>query len=49
MKEDQPIFAVIEPVTVPNERSKPKRMMIIAIWTFLGMVIGIGKCLLKRL
>ena len=47
MKEDQPIFAVIEPVTVPNERSKPKRMMIIAIWTFLGMVIGIGNVFLK--
>jgi lipopolysaccharide biosynthesis protein len=42
LKEDQPIFTIIEPVSVPNERSKPKRVMIVAIWTFVGLVIGIG-------
>ena len=47
MKEDQPIFTIIEPVSVPNERSKPKRMMIIAIWTFVGLIIGIGNVFLK--
>ena len=47
LKEDQPIFTVIEPVSVPNAPSKPKRMMIIAIWTFVGLVIGIGNVFLK--
>jgi len=32
---------------VPNAPSKPKRMMIIAIWTFVGLVIGIGNVFLK--
>ena len=47
LKEDQPIFTVIEPVSVPNAPSKPKRMMIIAIWTFVGLVIGISNVFLK--
>ena len=47
LKEDQPIFTIIEPVSVPNAPSKPKRMMIIAIWTFVGLVIGIGNVFLK--
>ncbi len=47
LKEDQPIFTVIDPVSVPNAPSKPKRMMIIAIWTFVGLVIGIGNVFLK--
>ena len=42
LKEDQPIFTIIEPVSVPNERSKPNRIMIIAIWMFIGLVVGIG-------
>lgn len=42
VKEDTPVFAVIQPVVVPSERSKPKRTMILAIWTFLGVVIAIG-------
>mgnify|MGYP001038763987 CR=1 FL=1 len=42
VKEDTPVFAVIQPVVVPSERSKPKRTMILAIWLFLGIVVGIG-------
>jgi len=42
VKEDTPVFAVIQPVVVPSERSKPKRTMILAIWIFLGIVVGIG-------
>ncbi|AWL78138.1 capsule biosynthesis protein [Capnocytophaga canimorsus] len=47
VKEETPAFTVIEPVSVPNEKSKPKRGMIIAIWTFLGSVLGIGSVFLK--
>jgi len=42
VKDDTPVFSVIEPVTVPNERFKPKRAQIVIIWTFLGLVVGIG-------
>jgi len=42
VKEDTPVFSVIKPVTVPLERSKPKRSMIVIIWVFLGGLAGIG-------
>jgi hypothetical protein len=45
LQEDTPAFIDIEPVSIPLEKSKPRRGMIIAIWGFLGMVIGIGTIL----
>lgn len=42
VKEETPGFSIIKPVTVPLEKSKPKRAMILVIWIFLGGVIGIG-------
>ena len=42
LQEDTPAFIDIEPVSIPLEKSKPKRVMIIAIWGFLGVVVGIG-------
>lgn len=42
VKEDTPIFTIVEPVTVPMERSKPKRGLIIVGFTFLGIFVGIG-------
>jgi len=42
VKEETPGFSIIKPVTVPLEKSKPKRAMILVIWVFLGGVIGIG-------
>ncbi len=42
VKDDSPVFSVIEPVTIPNERFKPKRKQILIIWTFMGIIIGIG-------
>jgi len=42
VKEDTPVFTVIEPVSVPIEKSKPKRSMILIIWTFFGAIIGVG-------
>ena len=49
IKEDIPILTVVEPVQVPLERSKPKRIKILFIWSFIGgllacgLVIGIDK------
>ena len=42
VKEDTPVFTIIEPVFVPLETAKPKRKMILATWTFLGIIVGIG-------
>jgi uncharacterized protein involved in exopolysaccharide biosynthesis len=42
VKEDTPVFSVIEPVVVPRERSKPKRAMILIIWLFLAGITGVG-------
>jgi capsular polysaccharide biosynthesis protein len=42
VKEDTPVFSVIQPVTVPQESTKPKRKIILIIWIFLGGVVSIG-------
>ncbi|ATA90176.1 Wzz/FepE/Etk N-terminal domain-containing protein [Capnocytophaga stomatis] len=47
VKEEHPIFTIVEPVSVPNERSKPKRGMIVAIWTFFGFIIGVSLVFIK--
>jgi len=47
VNKDTPIFTIIEPVSVPLERSKPKRNMMVIIWTFLGIVFSVGWVLVK--
>lgn len=42
VKLDTPVFTIIEPVSVPTERSKPNRPLILFIWIFLGGVVGTG-------
>lgn len=42
VKQETPVLTVIEPITIPNERSQPKRKQIVMIWIFLGGIIGIG-------
>ena len=42
VKKDTPVFTIVEPVTVPTERSKPSRVKILVIWVFLGGVVGVG-------
>ena len=42
IKEDIPILTVVEPVQVPLERSKPKRVQILFVWCFLGGMLGCG-------
>ena len=42
VREETPVFTVIEPISVPTEKSKPNRTMILLIWIFLGGVIGVG-------
>lgn len=42
VKEDTPVFSILSPAVVPNEKSKPKKAMILMVWIFLGGVIGTG-------
>jgi len=40
VKQDTPVFTIIEPISVPTIRSKPNRPLILFIWLFLGGVLG---------
>ena len=45
VKETTPVLTVIKPVTVPRQKSKPRRAMILFAFTFLGAVAGMGTVL----
>lgn len=45
---DTPIFSVIDEVSVPNERSEPKRGFLVIIYVFLGLVLSVGFILGKE-
>ena len=47
VNKDTPIFTIIEPVSVPLKRSKPKRTMMVIVWTFLGGLFSVGWVLVK--
>ncbi len=47
VKKNTPIFTIIEPVVVPNEKSEPKRSIIVIICSLLGFVIASCYTLLK--
>lgn len=40
--ETTPILTVVEPVFVPIEKSKPNRVIMLFVYTFLGLIIGAG-------
>lgn len=42
VKEETPVFSVLEPAVVPYEKSKPKKAMIVVLWLFLGAIAGVG-------
>ena len=48
LNKDTPIFSVIDEVSVPNQRSAPKRSLIVLIYMFLGVVLSIFFLLAKE-
>jgi len=42
VSKDTPIFSIIQPVTVPIEKSAPKRPLIVVVFVFLGLIISFG-------
>ena len=47
LNKNTPIFSVLDEVSVPNKRSKPKRKFIVLIYMFSGIAISIGYILIK--
>ena len=47
VKEDTPVFTIIEPASVPLLKSKPNRTVILIAWSFLGGIVGLGVLYLK--
>ena len=48
LNKDTPIFSVIDEVSVPNKRTKPKRSLLVIIYTFIGLLISFGFVLGKE-
>ncbi|MFW2347688.1 MAG: Wzz/FepE/Etk N-terminal domain-containing protein [Wenyingzhuangia sp.] len=44
---DTPVFSILKPVVVPNEKSGPKRSLTLVIWLFLGGILSVGFVLAK--
>jgi LPS O-antigen subunit length determinant protein (WzzB/FepE family) len=42
VKEDTPVFTIVEPASIPQKAVKPNKKLILVIWTFLGGIIGVG-------
>ena len=42
LNKDTPIFSVIDEVSIPNQRSEPKRSLLVIIYVFLGLVLSVG-------
>ena len=48
VNKDTPVFTTIKPVTIPFERSAPKRSLIVITFLFLGFVLSCGYVLVKE-
>ncbi|MDB4595433.1 Wzz/FepE/Etk N-terminal domain-containing protein [Flavobacteriaceae bacterium] len=48
VNKNTPVFTTIKPVTIPFERSAPKRSLIVIIFAFMGLVFSSGFVLVKE-
>ena len=48
VNKDTSVFTTIKPVTVPYEKSAPKRSVIIIVIVFLGFIMSSGYVLVKE-
>ena len=48
VNKNTPVFTTIKPVTIPFERSAPKRRIIVIIFAFMGLVLSTGYVLFKE-
>ena len=48
LNKDTPIFSVLDDVSVPNERSKPNRKLIVLIFIIIGLFISISYVIIRE-
>ena len=48
VNKDTPVFTTIQPVTIPFQKSGPKRSLIVIVFAFLGLVLSSGFVLVKE-
>ena len=48
VNKDTPVFTTIQPVTIPFQRSAPKRSLIVIVFGFLGIIVSVGYVLVKE-
>tara|TARA_B100000963_G_scaffold359614_1_gene387423 strand:- start:947 stop:1948 length:1002 start_codon:yes stop_codon:yes gene_type:complete len=49
VKKQTPVFSVIEPVSIPNQRSKPIRSRILRLWFAFGLIGGVLFVIIRHL
>ncbi|MFP4556737.1 MAG: Wzz/FepE/Etk N-terminal domain-containing protein [Bacteroidales bacterium] len=49
VQEETPVIKMLEPVSVPVKRSKPRRALILFLATFLGGFVGVGTLIVKHI
>lgn len=49
MSQDTPAFTILEQVSVPSERTSPRRARMLLVSLFLGGLVGVGRIGLRRL
>ncbi len=49
VKEHTPVFTVLEPAIVPDEKTSPKRKIIFIVSLFIGSILGVGMVLAQQL
>ena len=45
---DTPVFTILEPVTIPREKSKPQALLVIVSFVFLGIILSSAYILYKK-
>jgi uncharacterized protein involved in exopolysaccharide biosynthesis len=48
VKEDTPVFTILQPVVIPLEKSEPNKLIILISWTFLGVIFAVGKIFVNQ-
>ena len=48
IKEDTPVFSIIQPVSIPLNKTEPKKVKILIVYLFVGGIIGLGLVLVKN-
>ena len=48
VKENTPVFAILQDAVVPLEKSNTSKVAVLIFWTFLGIILGIIAVISKQ-